>query len=222
MAFPHGNLTRLLAGFLILCGSILAADQAAKESDWKPLFDGKTLQGWKEAPFTGRGEVRVENGVIILGNGIMTGITYDGKFPVSNYEVRFEAARLDGSDFFASLTFPVGDSHLTWVVGGWGGNVVGLSSLDGMDASENETTSVWQFQRGRYYTHLLRVTDDRVSASLDGEWAVDVLLRGRTPGLRFGESEYNKPLGFAAWSTSGGIRKIEYRLLPPSEGEKEK
>ena len=26
------------------------------------------------------------------------------------------------------------------IVGGWGGTVVGLSSIDGMDASENETT----------------------------------------------------------------------------------
>ncbi|MEK9861895.1 MAG: hypothetical protein VW804_01980, partial [Verrucomicrobiota bacterium] len=26
--------------------------------DWKPLFDGKTMEGWKETNFAGKGEAR--------------------------------------------------------------------------------------------------------------------------------------------------------------------
>ena len=81
----------------------------------------------------------------------MTGITWTGEFPRSNYEVRFEAARLQGNDFFASLTFPVEDSFVTWVTGGWGGDIVGISSIDGWDASDNETRTYFNFENGRWY-----------------------------------------------------------------------
>ncbi len=200
--------------------SMEQADTAAAQSkaeEWRPLFDGKSLDGWKETAFTARGKVTIEKGAIILGTGYMTGITYTKEFPLSNYEIRYEAARLDGSDFFASITFPVKDSHLTWVLGGWGGTLVGLSSLDGMDASENETSTDWTFQRGRFYRFRLRVTDDRVTGWIDDQWAVDVLVTSRTIGLRYGEIELSRPLGIASWSTTGAVRKIEYRTLPPPE-----
>src|SRR5437660_7279662 len=80
------------------------------------LFDGKSLLGWKETPFSQRGTVRVENGAIQLGAGSpFTGVTWTGEHPRSNYEIRFEAQRVKGGDFFASLTFPVGDSFCTFV-----------------------------------------------------------------------------------------------------------
>ena len=70
----------------------------------------------------------------------MTGVTYQGKdLPRTDYEIRLEAQRIDGTDFFCGLTFPVHDAHLSLIVGGWGGSLVGLSSLDGKDASRNET-----------------------------------------------------------------------------------
>ena len=118
----------------ILIAALCAASAAAqpKPAEWRPLFDGKSLQGWRETPFTGHGQARVENAAIVLApGGPMTGVTFTGEFPKSNYEVRFEASRLQGNDFFASLTFPVGDSFCTWVTGGWGGDIVGLSSIDG-------------------------------------------------------------------------------------------
>ena len=104
---------------------------------WQSMFDGKTLQGWRETDFTRHGQVSVKDGTIVLGTGYMTGINWTGWFPRSNYEVRLEAVRVDGSDFFAGITFPVRKEHCTWIIGGWGGGVVGLSSIDGFDASEN-------------------------------------------------------------------------------------
>ena len=104
------------------------------------------------------------------------------------------------------------------MLGGWGGSLVGLSSLDGMDASENDTSTVWQFEQGRYYRFRLRVTDDRISGWIDDEWAVDVSLQYRTVGLRFGEIELSRPLGIASWSTTGAVRNIEFRTIPsPSQ-----
>jgi hypothetical protein len=180
--------------------------------NWKPLFDGKSLQGWKETPFTGHGAVRVEKGHIVLGAGApMTGVTLDGVFPRSNYEVRFEAARLQGGDFFASLTFPVGESFCTWVTGGWGGDIAGLSSIDGWDASDNETRTYFEFAAGQWYTFRLVVTDERIRAWIDGRPVIDAAIGGRKVSLRHGEMKLSAPFGFASYATTGGVRKVEYR-----------
>src|SRR5205814_186133 len=99
---------------------IIAIAMVAAAQDWKPLFDGASLEGWKETPFSGHGKVRVEDGAIVLGKGLLTGITWTGKFPTSNYEIRLEAMRVEGHDFFAGITFPVHDSFCSWINGGWG------------------------------------------------------------------------------------------------------
>ena len=73
----------------------------------------------------------------MLGLGApFTGVVWTRDFPKDNYEIRWEARRVQGGDFFASLTFPVGNSFCTFVNGGWGGDIVGLSSIDGWDASD--------------------------------------------------------------------------------------
>ncbi len=183
--------------------------------EWQPLFDGKTLAGWRETAFSGRrGTVRVENGAIVLGAGNpLTGVTWTGSFPKTGYEIRFEAARLEGGDFFASLTFPAGDSHCTWVTGGWGGDIVGLSSLDGWDASDNETRTYYEFEPRRWYAFRLQVTPERISAWIDNRPVVKVEVAGRRVDLRAGEIKLSAPLGFASYATTGGIRRIEYRVL---------
>jgi hypothetical protein len=196
---------------LLVCAAAVAQP---KTGDWQSLFDGKTLQGWRETAFTGHGKAFVENGTVVLGAGEpMTGITWSGAFPKTNYEVRFEAARVDGNDFFASLTFPVGDSFCTWVTGGWGGDIVGLSSLDGWDASDNETRTYVDFEKGRWYAFRLKVTADRITGWIDDKQIVDVQIGGRTISLRHGEIQLSAPLGFASYGTKGGVRKIDYRLL---------
>lgn len=181
---------------------------------WQPLFDGKSLAGWRETPFTGHAEVRITDGSIVLGAGTpMTGITWTGVFPQSDYELRFEGMRQAGNDFFASVTFPVGSSFCTWVLGGWGGDIVGLSSIDGWDASDNETRSYFTFENGRWYRLRLQVTADRIRCWIDDQVIVDVGIRGRAIGLRRGEMKLSTPLGFASYLTRGSIRHVEYRKL---------
>src|SRR5262245_41039555 len=64
-----------------------ASAQHARQ--WQPLFDGKSLDGWRDAPFKGRGAVRVENETVVLEPGSpLTGVNWTKEFPKSNYEVR--------------------------------------------------------------------------------------------------------------------------------------
>jgi hypothetical protein len=192
-----------------------APNPLPKAGEWQTMFDGKTLGGWKETPFSGRGKVTIQNGAINLGSGAMTGVNWTGWFPKFNYELRVEAQRVNGRDFFASITFPIGEFFLTWVNGGWGGSVVGISSIDSADASENETATIVPFLNGQWYTLLLRVANDSVQASIDGENMINIYLVGRQLSLRPGEIELSVPLGICSYSTTGAIRKIEYRLLDP-------
>ena len=204
---------RFLLPALLLAAIASAQPPAAPE--WKSMFDGKTLDGWKETPFGGHGAVRVENGTIILGTGYMTGINWTRPFPTHNYEVRLEATRLDGYDFFAGITFPVFDSFCSWINGGWGGNVVGLSSIDGQDASENDTSFSKKFEMGRWYKLRFRVTEAAIEAWIDEERVIRVDLAGREIGLRPGDIELSKPFGIASYETVAGLRNIDYRLLAP-------
>jgi hypothetical protein len=174
------------------------------------LFDGKSLGGWKETPFSQKGKVTVEDGAIVLGaGGPFTGVTWTREFPKDNYEIRYEARRVKGGDFFASLTFPVGDSFCTFVNGGWGGDIVGLSSIDGWDASDNETRTYFTFEPGKWYAFRVVVAKDRIQAWIDGKPMANIEIGGRKIGLRYGEINLTAPLGFASYNTSGAIRKIE-------------
>jgi len=108
-------------------------------TNWTDLFDGKTLKNWAVTDFAGHGGAMVESNQVTISVGAdLSGITWtNGTLPKTGYEISLEAIKMDGSDFFCGLTFPVGDSSCSLIVGGWGGGVVGLSSVDDMDASEN-------------------------------------------------------------------------------------
>src|SRR5689334_4777031 len=164
--------------------ALLPVSHRASAAEWQPLFDGHSLEGWKETPFSGRGAVRVENGSIVLEKGRLTGITRTSPLPRSDFEFRCEAMRADGSDFFAGITFPVRSSFCSWIVGGWGGNIVGLSSIDGSDASENETSVSRRFETGRWYALRLSVTGSRIQAWIDDESLIDIDTANREVGLR--------------------------------------
>jgi hypothetical protein len=192
----------------------LSLARLAQPADWQSLFDGKALEGWREAGFKGHAAVRVEEGAMVLDAGSpMTGATWTGAFPKSDYEIRFEAVRLKGNDFFASLTFPVGESFCTWVTGGWGGDIVGLSSIDGWDAADNETRMYFTFEAGRWYRFRLQVTAERIQGWIDDKPVIHVDIAGRTIGLRFADMKLSAPLGFASYLTKGAVRKIEYQRL---------
>ena len=136
------------------------------DDGWLSLFNGKDLSGWEETDYAGRGNVKVQNGELHIENGlVITGVTYTNKtvLPKTNYEIEYEAKKLNGTDFFGLLTFPVGDAHASLVTGGWGGAVTGISSINSMDASENNTTVYLRFNKDHWYKFRLRVTPDNLS-----------------------------------------------------------
>ncbi len=203
-------------------------EAAAKPSEpfegegWQELFDGKSLAGWAETPFAGRGEVQCRDGVIVLKMGDpFTGISWTNPVPHMNYEVALDAMKIMGSDFFCGLTVPVGDSFCSLIVGGWGGSLVGISSLDGMDASENETTKYRNFESRHWYRIRLRVTEHRLQAWIDDEKLVDVDTTDKKISLRPGDIELCKPFGLACWQTGALYREIKVRpVTGPAEKAK--
>ncbi len=180
---------------------------------WKDLFDGKTLTGWKATDFGGQGEVRVQDGAIVMEMGTMTGITWTGDdLPRNNYELTLEGRRTDGIDFFCTTTFPVGDEPCSLVTGGWGGTVVGLSNVDYYDASENSTATFYNFEDKRWYKIRIRVTDAKIQAWIDDEQVVDQERKDHQFGIRV-EVELCRPLGICTWETAGEVRNIRIRRL---------
>jgi len=181
---------------------------------WKSMFDGKSLNGWRITKFDGGAKVEVRDGLIYLGTGDpFTGINYAKDAPKENYEISLEAMRVSGSDFFCGLTFPVRDSFCSLIIGGWGGSVVGLSNIDNMDASENETTQFIDFANGRWYRIRLRVTEQKIEAWIEQKKVVNLTSTGRKLSLRFGDIEMSKPLGIASWMTSAALREIKIRHI---------
>ena len=160
----------------------------------------------------------VEDGHIVLDMGaILTGIHRPTPPATLNYEVSLEARREEGSDFFCALTAPVRDAYFSLIVGGWGGGLVGISSIDGFDASENETTRLMSFERDHWYTVRLRVTDAKIEAWIDAEKVVDVKIKDRKITVRYGEIESSIPFGIAAYQTRAALRNIRIRGLAPAE-----
>ena len=190
-----------------------------ENDDWQLLFDGKTLKGWRETQFAGRGELQCQDGLIVLNMGDpFTGINWTNDFPTMNYEVALDAMRVMGSDFFCGLTLPVGDSFCSLIVGGWGGSLIGISSFNGMDASENETTKFVGLESKRWYRIRLRVVEGRIQGWLDQEKLIDVETTGKRISLRPGDIEMSKPFGVASWQTTAALREIRMRRV--SEPEK--
>jgi hypothetical protein len=195
-------------------------DKVKKKSAEISLFNGKDLGKWKKTQFGGEGDVFVtEDGEMEFGFGaIMTGVNWAGEAPAtSNYELTLDAMKLDGTDFFCALTFPVDESHATFVIGGWGGGIVGISSVDDLDASENETMNISGFEEERWYKVRVRVTDKKIEAWIDDEMMVDLVRKDRKISLRPGDIELCKPIGIASFITRAKYRNIAWKNLDKSK-----
>ncbi len=187
--------------------------------EWLSLFDGKSLDGWKVLKadaFALAGKVEVKDGQVVLGEGMaFTGIGWEGEFPKEDFEVRFDAQRRNNIDIFGSLTFPVGDEHVTLSCGGWGDSVVGLSSIDDRNASDNEQTKIMSFKNGQWYEFRVRVTKAKIECWVGDKQVIDLERKGHKFTV-YDELMPCRPLGFFSWSTEGGIRNVEMQRLKPA------
>ena len=172
-------------------------------------FDGKSLPGWEITNFGPQGPVYVSDGVIILGMGEgCTGITWKGDFPTFNYEVSLDAKRVEGNDFFCGITFPAGKDPCSLIIGGWGGTTVGLSSINGRDASDNSTRTLMKFEKNRWYHIRLAVSGNQIQAWIDSLRVVDFAIGTNRLSIR-PEVELSKPFGIASWNTTAALRNIK-------------
>lgn len=177
------------------------------------MFDGETLDGWEITSFGTQGLVLVSGGNIVLSYGDgCTGITWQKEFQKVNYKVSLEARKTIGNDFFCGITFPVNEQFCSLIIGGWGGPVVGLSCIDGKDASDNETKTMMNFEKDVWYDIQLQVTDSTIIALIDDVKAVNFDYRDRELYVR-PEVELSRPFGICSWETTGEIRNIYLEVL---------
>gem|GEM_PF-5458044 len=190
---------------------IMGCDSAG----WYALFDGKTLTGWEVVRYGGDGQPFVRKGALVIPRattGPMTGLRWVGEpLPVNNYEVFYEARRVAGNDIFGALTFPYGNTSASLIFAGWGGVVNGLSSIDGFDASENETSQRFSYDDNVWYEVRLRVTTDSIRASVGSDIIVDIATAGKDIHLR---ADY-LDTGFTLWTynSTGEIRNLRIRRI---------
>lgn len=214
-------LRMMFLGIVVGCASGAQPKQSAA-GEWQDLFNGETLAGWAQSGFEGEGEVKVVNPfrdkrpAILIQEGVtLSGITWTrgAALPKINYELTLEVMKVAGSDFFCGLTFPVGATACSFIVGGWGGNVVGISSVDHSDAADNDTTSGKDFELNRWYKIRVKVTDAKIECWIDAEQVVDLETAGRKIGLRPGEIQKSLPLGLATYMTRAAVRDVKLRRL---------
>jgi hypothetical protein len=224
--FPLAVLLIIFSFFNLYAEEEKPAKKSKKESEEKSisLFDGKTLKGWKLCNYAGIGEVKVnsETGALRVTRGeILSGIRIDNfdkrKLPKVNYELTLEARRVDGEDFFCCLTFPYKKTHASFVLGGWGGSVCGISSIDFMDAMENSTMTVRDFDQGKWYKLRLLVSENRFQGFVGEKQIVNVGIKDRKIGMRFGEIEESVPLGLSTFRTTAEYKNITIRHLNDKE-----
>ena len=195
-----------------------AVKSESVEPGWEALFDGETLEGWEVTDYiaTKGAEVK-EGGIIELRPGEpLGGIRWVGEeLPKIDYEISLEARRVEGDDFFCCLTFPYKETHASFVVGGWGGSLTGISNVGGYDASENSTMSVGNFENGKWYRIRLRATGDRIETWIDDEQSVNLTTTDQRIEMRFGEIEESVPMGISVFMTTAEVRNIQLKRLEP-------
>ena len=187
--------------------------QAEATDEWVSLVDDKHVPFWKFIDFGGREAFEIDNGVLTVEAGYpMAGFVYTDAFPKTNYELELEAKKIQGTDFFCLVTFPVGDQFCSLVVGGWGGTVTGISCIDGVDASENQTKSARKYEKDRWYKVRIQVKPNRIRCWLDDETIVDLPTEGVELSLRT-DVDNTKPLSVCSFETISQWKNIRFKSL---------
>jgi hypothetical protein len=186
----------------------------APRIEWQLLSD-EFAPAWQAAGIPEEGKVTIQDGEIDLQPGQpLTGVRLDAQkwntagMPVTRYSIEYEAMRVAGNDFFGTVTFPVNGSHVSLIVGGWGGTLVGISSIDDMDASENSTCGNARFENNRWHKVRIEVRDDDLRAWINDKLFVNTSTKGCKLGLRPGDIEKCLPFGFASYATQSRIRNV--------------
>ena len=203
-------------GFLpLLCLLLSCCSPPEKSAARWHLLEPPHDAAWSQAGIPDEGRITLAGGVLSLESGLpMTGARFTAweneGLPGTSYAIEYEARRVEGRDIFGMVTFPVAshDSHATFVLGGWGGTVTGISSIQFSDASENTTRAEQRFENHRWYHIRVEVRPDDLRAWVDGRIVVNASIKGRKVSLRPGDIDHCLPFGFATWNTRAEIRRV--------------
>ena len=203
---------------LILLASVFGEPVAGfgqDKSDRVLFWSGASLKDWETSEFgTGR-DVTDKDGVIQLQAGFpLTGIFSQAKeWPTENYEIELEFQRVEGNDFPCCLTFPVGDSHCSLVIGGWGGTLVGISCIDGIDASANATKKIVSIESGKWYRARVQVRADQINCWIDDDQVVELPTKGLKLTVR-NEVRLSRPLGICSFESTAEFKNFKVFTTP--------
>jgi hypothetical protein len=153
----------------------------------------------------------------ILPGQPISAIRYEGawELPVTEYEISFQARRREGQDFFAALTFPVNslETCATFVAGGWGGALTGISCVDDMDASVNSTGMTANYVQDAWYSFRIEIAPESLKVWNGTAIIVNLPLEGHRISLRPGDLEHSAPFGLGTYQTKGEIRNLRILKL---------
>lgn len=186
---------------------------------WELFSEGLGTH-WKEAEIAESGGItKHEDGYTLKEGGPITGIVFPQwsaeKLPLNNYRIEYDVMRIHGADFFGTVTFPVHkiDQWVSFVFGGWGGFQVGISSVDGQDASVNTTGSSQPLENGKWYHIRIEVRDDLLEVWMNDRPLVRLVTTGRLLHLRTGDMDKCTPFGFASYGTEAQIKNCVISTL---------
>jgi|LSQX01.2.fsa_nt_gb hypothetical protein len=202
-----------------------------KDTNWVCLFDGKSLSGWLPLELGGSGPVEFEAefktdkqtntvpAILIHRGDMLSGMAWTNGPPRMNYEIEWEAMRVDGNDFFAAMGFAVNDSYASFIPSGWGGSVAGISCVDNRDASENETSSYLPLEDKVWHKFKLRVTEKKVEAWANEKKIIDLRTEDKELSLRSGSPAEIKRYGIVCtvYRSTGAIKDIRMRKIKIDE-----
>ena len=200
------------------CSSLLCSNQTGFPLNTAvSLFDGAQLGQWSPTDFAHPGPISIEDSCILIGmGGYLSGITWNGPLLRMNYEIELDAKRIAGNDFFCGLTFPYGESYCSLIVGGWSNTIIGLSNVNGADASGNETSNWMPLHDNHWYHIRLRVTSRQIQAWINEKQMVDLDTHGKTIDIRM-DIRKSLPLGIATYWTTAAIKNVTLKRLNSEE-----
>lgn len=217
-----GSLLRGCCALLFsLLGMVAVAQEAEQpaanpaDSDRQLLWTGDRLEDWTVTDFGSQREVKpLEGGGFEMEAGYpLSGVHSTAEeWPRKDYELEWEFQRVAGNDFPCCLTFPVGDSHCSVVIGGWGGTLVGLSCIDGKDAAHNETAKHLVMENGQWYRARLRVAEGRIRCWIGDKELISLVVGDQKLTVR-NEVQLSQPLGICSFETTARIRGFRLYTL---------
>ena len=87
-----------------------------------------------------------------------------------------------------------------------------MSSINGEDASQNETTSYMNFVSKKWFHIRVRVEPGKIQAWIDEDRVVNLDTADKNLTIRL-EVEPSLPLGLSTWNTAAAWKNIQIKKL---------